>query len=234
MAFVAPKGENNKKLNAPTLEPGTYPARLVSIFTLGLQPQRPYKGEEKPPKVELSTTYELSDEFMLDENGEVDEEKPRWITETFPFLPLEADRATSTQRYLALDPNKACEGDWLKLLGEAVNVTITIAKGSGKHEGKTFENISGTSVIRAKEAAKLPELKNEPRVFDFYEPDVTVFLSLPEWLQEKIKGALDFPGSALEKLLSEHKNAPVEGKNKEEPKEKQPKNPDNDEDEIPW
>lgn len=237
MAFKAPKAENNKKVQAPALEPGTYPARLVSLMILGLQPQRPYKGEEKPPKVELMTTYELSDEFLLDEEGNEDETKPRWVSETLPFLPLEADRALSTQRYLALDPQKACEGDWLKLIGEAVNVTIVVNKGKGQHEGKVFENISGTSVIRPKDAAKLPELRNEPRIFDFYEPDVTLFQSLPEWLQTKIKGALDFPGSKLEEAL---KGAPAD-KPKEEPKPKakekpaqEPEEAPQDDDEIPW
>ena len=209
MAFTAPKGGNQTKLAAPSLEPGTYPARLVSLMILGLQPQRPYKGEEKPPKVELMTTYELSDEFLLDEDGNEDETKPRWVSETFPFLPLVADRAISTQRYLALDPQKACEGDWLKLVGEAVNVSLTINKGTGKHEGKVFENISGTSVIRPKDAAKLPDLRNEPRIFDFYEPDVDVFKALPEWLQTKIKSALDYPGSKLEAALGGSQEKPM-------------------------
>ena len=31
------------------IEPGVYPARLVQLFDLGLQPQRPFQGKDKPP-----------------------------------------------------------------------------------------------------------------------------------------------------------------------------------------
>lgn len=57
--------------------------------------------------------------------------------------------------------------------------------------------------MRSKDAAKLPALVNEPKVFDFYEPDVKVFLSLPGFLQKIIKESLDFSGSKLESLLED-------------------------------
>jgi hypothetical protein len=55
--------------------------------------------------------------------------------------------------------------------------------------------------MRPKEAAKAPELKNSPLVWGFYDPDVEVFNDFPDWIKEKIKGAVDYPGSALEKAL---------------------------------
>ena len=71
------------------IEPGSYPARLVQVIDLGLQPQE-YLGEEKAPKIEITTTYELSDEFMKDEEGNDIEDKPRWVSETFPLNPQPA------------------------------------------------------------------------------------------------------------------------------------------------
>ena len=59
------------------LDPGTYPARLVQVVDLGLQPQKPYNGKEKPPVHMIHTTYEFVDEFMLDDEGQPDETKPR-------------------------------------------------------------------------------------------------------------------------------------------------------------
>jgi hypothetical protein len=45
------------------------------------------------------------------------------------------------------------------------------------------------------------ELKNETVVFSLDEPDLEVFNALPEFLQEKIKGNINYQGSALATLL---------------------------------
>lgn len=228
------------------VEPGTYPCRLVQVMVLGIQPQRPFKGEEKAPALEISLTYEMLDEFMKDENGDDIEDKPRWILETMPFHNLDADRARSTKRYYALDPDDKHDGDWGALLGTPCMVTVTVTEGSGKNAGKFYENVSNVSSMRPKEAAKAPELVNEPRVFDFYEPDMEAWGKLPKWLKEKMQNAVDFGGSKLEKALedyeeedeSEEKPKTKEAKKpakKETPEPKKPKVKDEDlDDEIPW
>lgn len=198
-------------------EAGTYPARLVSVLVLGIQPQRAYKGEDKPPKLELNTTYELLDEFMKDENGEDDLTKPRWISESFPFNNLSADLATSTKRYLALDPLQEHGGDWSELVETPCMVTVAITEGSGKNAGKKYENISNVATMRPKEASKAPALVNPTRLFDFYNPDIEVFNTLPDWMKDKIKGALDYPGSALEALVEGKPAAKATGGAKKEP-----------------
>lgn len=184
------------------LETGAYPARLVQLLNLGIQPQRPFKGEEKAPVLELSVTYELLDEFMPDADGNPDEEKPRWFSETFPFHSLKADRATSTKRYIALDQNMEHDGDWLALLGKPcmVNLGVYTVK-SGPNTGQERQKILSVSAMRPKEAAKAPELVNEPRIFDFYNPDMEAYDKLPDWIQKKLTEAVDFPGSALEEAL---------------------------------
>lgn len=181
----------------PELDEGTYPGRLVQVIDLGLQPQRPYKGRPKPPKNSIYTTYELADEFMLDENGEEDEDRPLWISEEFPLNPLESDRATSTKRYTALDPELIHEGDWSMVVKEPVNITVVINKSGDR----VYQNIASTSPMRSKDKARMPELKNDVKIFALSDPDLEVFLSLPEWLQDKIKGNLEYKGSKLEKML---------------------------------
>jgi hypothetical protein len=185
------------------LDEGAYPARLVQVIDMGLQPQRPYQGQEKAPAYMITTIYESSDEFMADEDGNPDESKPRWFWEELPIYNLDQDKAKSTKRYYALDPNEEAGGDWSKLIGNPVNVALTI---SGE-----YNNIGSTSTMRPKEAQKLPPLVNEPKVFDLGDPDVDVFLTLPQRLQDKIKNNLNFEGSALEKALKEHTGKPKEG-----------------------
>ncbi len=201
-AKYAPKASGGgNRIEQPTIDPGTYPARLAQIISLGLQPQRAYKGEDKPPAPEIMLTYELLDTFMVDEDGNELTDKPRWISETIPFRNLEADLATSTKRYKALDPDMDYDGDFSALLGTPCNVTIVVNEGKGKNAGKKYENIQTISAMRPKDAAKAEELKNAPRLFDIEEPDMEVFLALPEWIQTKIKGNLQFNGSVLEKAL---------------------------------
>ncbi len=191
-------GNQGNKVPQANIEPGTYPARLVQIIDLGLQAQRPYQGKDKPPAQEIMLTYELVDTFMLDENGNELEDKPRWISETLPFYGLYADKAKSTQRYNALDPDGAYDGDFSKALGQPVNVTIV----NNAVGDKVYDNVATISTMRARDADKCPELVNPSKLFDLDAPDLEVFNALPEWLRDKIKGNLNFKGSPLEQLLS--------------------------------
>ena len=193
------KQESNFERPDP-LEPGTYPARVIQIISRGLQAQDPYMGQEKPPKHELQVTYELLDEFLLDEDGEEIKDKPRWIHERFTMNALESDLAKSTKRYLALDPKMVFDGDWSKLIGAPCMVTIV----TNEKNDKVYNNVASVQTMRPKEAAQAPDLVNDPKVFDVDDPDIEVFLSLPQWLQDDIKGNLEFGGSILEKKLKEH------------------------------
>lgn len=170
---------------------GTYPARLVGVVDLGLQAQRPYQGEEKPPAREVMLTFEFVDEFMLDEDGKEQLDKPRWISERMPLYNLKAERARSTQRYKALDPNEEHEGDWSKLLNTPCNVTIVQNPGKGKNVGKVYENIDSVSLMRAKDATKCPPLVNETVCYDLDNHDDDEWEKLSGWVKDIIKGRLD-------------------------------------------
>jgi hypothetical protein len=200
MALKAQKEGKGKGNFIPqaNIEPGTYPARIVQILDLGLQAQRPYQGQDKAPVNEISITYELVDEFMKDEQGNAIEDKPRWISETLPFYGLYADKAKSTQRYNALDPEGKHDGDFSQLIGVPCNVTVV----NNKSGDKIYDNVATISTMRQRDADKCPELINPPKVFDLDAPDLEVFNALPEWLRDKIKANLKFKGSPLEQLLA--------------------------------
>lgn len=194
----------NANFKREILDAGVFPGRLVQVIDYGLQTQRPYLGQEKPPMQEIGLTYELADEFMKDEEGKDIPEKPRWISETLPFHNVNADRAKSTQRYRAMDPDNVANGDFGRLLGTPINITIAINEGTGKNKGKKFENVAGLAPMRAKEVEKLPKLVNVPKFFDLDKPDLEVFKSFPKWVQDKIKSNLNFNGSPLAVLLGEN------------------------------
>ncbi len=192
-------GAEKQFVKQDNLEPATYPARLVQLIDLGLQAQREFKGQTKPPVQEIMLTYELVDTFMKDEAGKDIEDKPRWVNETLPFYGLFADKARSTQRYNAFDPNGVYDGDFSKAIGQPINVTVV----NNKVGDKVYDNIGAVNPMRAKEAEKCPKLVNAPVVFDLDAPDVAVFNKLPKFVKEKIVGNLNYQGSALQKLLGE-------------------------------
>jgi hypothetical protein len=203
MALNARKAKAPAGKKYPPLDPGTYPARLVQVLDLGLQAQLPYQGQEKPPANEIMLTYEFLDEFLKNDDGEEDTNKPRWYSETMPLHNLDVDKAKSTKRYFALDPKEEFEGDFTALLGKPCMVTLQ-HKENKKDVNNPYVNVSSVSAMRPKEAAKAPELVNPPKVFDLENPDMEIYLSLPQWLQEKIKKNLEFGGSPLEELLESH------------------------------
>ena len=104
MALNAKTASSGGGMNIEPLEPGTYPARLVQVVDLGVQAQRPYQGKEKDPVQEILLTYEFVDEFLKDEDGNEETDKPRWLSESMPLFNLSSERAKSTLRYNALDP----------------------------------------------------------------------------------------------------------------------------------
>jgi hypothetical protein len=187
----------NRKKQAG-VEAGNYIARLVQVIDMGLQEQRPFKGEAKPPAHEVMFTYELCTEFMKDEDGEDMEDKPRWISETFPFHNLKADLAKSTKRIKAIDPKLVHGGDLPEMVGLPCTVTV-VNNVNKKDPSKVYVDVG--NVTPPMKGILVPELKNEPRLFDLDEPDMEVFESLPEWIQEKLKGNLNYAGSPLQTAL---------------------------------
>ena len=194
---------NDSKMDAPLLPAGAYPARVVSVIYLGVQTQRPYMGEAKSPVDEVRITYELSDEFMADEDGNPLTEKPRWFSEDIPFYSLNADRAKSTKRYKALDPSDTADGDFFKLIGMACQVVLVQNEGKGKNAGRTFTNIADVTPAPRLKGYVQAELVNPSVTFDPMDDNVNldVFRNMFEGLRKKIIEAIDHVGSPLQLAL---------------------------------
>lgn len=223
------KYAGGKKVVVDPVDPGTYPARVVQVVDLGTQPQPAWKGEEKPPAQEIMVTYELVDEFIKDEDGE---EKPRWISERFTLHNLSSELAKSTKRYYAIDPKGVHGGDWSALIGMPVMVTIVVNPGKGDKADRLFEKIASTSTAREKEAAKMPQLSKEGKIFS---PDLAetadILGTFPKWIQDKITSGLDWEGSPAQlKLAGKVADKPA----KEEPEDEDIPLPDANDEEEDW
>ena len=199
MGLNASKVESTARSNVEPIDIGNYLARLVQVIDLGLQEQRPYAGQEKPPTHEVMLTYELGTEFMKDEEGNDIEDKPRWISESIPLHNLSQDLAKSTKRIKAMDAKLEFGGDLVQMLGMPCTVTIT-HNPNKKDPGKVYVNIG--NVTPPMKGIPVPELVNPAKVFDLSEPDLEILGSLPDWVQDKVKGNLEFNGSVLDGMLN--------------------------------
>ena len=105
MTFKAASTASSNFKRPDPVAVGTYPARLVQMIDLGVQTRRPYKGEAKDPIQMIRTTYELTTEFMKNEDGTDDTTKPRWISEDFPLYKSLIGNAFPLYRS---QPSKGC------------------------------------------------------------------------------------------------------------------------------
>lgn len=181
------------------LDAANYLARVVQVVDLGIQEQRPYQGVDKPPAHEIMLSYELGTEFMKDEEGNDILDKPRWISESFVLHNLKADLAKSTKRAKAIDAKGELQGNFAAMGGFPCTVTV-VQSPSKKGDGVIYNNVG--NVTPPMKGVPVPELVNDVKVFDLDEPDLEVFFSLPEWIQDKVKSNLEFNGSPLQALLA--------------------------------
>ena len=203
--------EGSSKFTKEVLTPNGYPARLVGAVFLGVQNQRPYQGTAKPPVEELRLTYELSHEFMKDEEGADIPDKPRWQSETVAFKSLKLELAKFTKRYNVLDPTGEHNGIIKDCLGAACSVLITNNVGSGKHAGKIFENIGDVTSAPNVPGYVQPEAVNDVFYYDPFDAACTLeeFRAQPEFIQEIIMGANNFAQSELAELIGAEGGAPA-------------------------
>ena len=201
------KGNTGNRVEQAILDVANYPARLVQVIDQGLQ-----KNDFDADKVDhmLRLTYELTGEFMKDKDGNDVEDKPRWISEEIKLIDLPVGmsvpdvyndqyrgKSKMVLRAKAFDPKGESEFDFSEMLGQPC--LVFIGEKARKKDGVKY-NVVG-SVSSPMKGMTTPDLVNEATLFTLDEPDADVFRSLPEFLQDIIKGNLEYRGSALEKAL---------------------------------
>lgn len=237
--------QNNSRqdLKSPVLDSGNYPARLVQLIDLGIQPN--YFDKDKVNH-EVMFTYELVSEFCLDKDDNEVKDKPRWISERINFVDLpigvspvdvynDQFRAKSkmVQRAKAFDPKGEKEFDFSEMLSDCCTVTIVQKK---KKDGDLRNDVG--SITPPMKGMTIPELVNPPKFLNLEAPDLEIFKSLPEWLQGVITGNLQYKGSPLERMLSGGQPEPSkEEEKKEAPKQEKkvaPAKTEEANDDTPW
>lgn len=171
------------KSMAQQAEPDTYPARLVGIVDIGLQPGYEWGGKTIKPSYKLRLTYELV-------NTEMDDGRPFWVHEE--VTNSDNERSTLAARVASL---RADIKDISSMLGKQCLVTLE----KNKNDYTVISKNNGVS--SAPSFMEVAPLRNDAFVFDMDKPNMDIFESLPEFVQEKIKTSLEYEGSAVQKEL---------------------------------
>jgi hypothetical protein len=205
MAFkkAVKAGEAKKYGATPLLDGGVYDARILSIVDLGMQPGSPQYPEPKP---KLEFRFELLDEFMVGEDGSVDETAPRVFNYEVTYNEDGyMDEKANIYKLIAAIP-AGFELELADMVGLPVTVMIQkyILK-SGKNAGKEANKVTSVLPMKAKSIAIAGPLINKPLFFDLGEPDLAVWAKLykgnPYAHQDRIMASTSFAGSLLQKML---------------------------------
>lgn len=179
-----------KKLDQPTV--GTKMARLVGLVDLGHQPGFEYQGDQIKSQYKITFTYELP-------GSKTEDDRPHWVSEDVNVSDYVGDGIVSKmmKRVFALDPTGEISNggkNLQALIGMPCMVTV-------KHNKNGYAQVSDVS--GAPEGIPIPELANDPQLFNMDDPDMDLFNKFPEFVQNKIKSALDLQDTKLYAALQE-------------------------------
>jgi len=161
---------------------GVHLARVVGLYNLGHQPGFTWAGGEAEDAFKFEITYELVATKMKDDRN-------FWVSEE--VTNTDNEKGKLRQRITSAGGTfDSVEG----IVGKPMMVTI-------EHNQKGYAKI--TNVAGVPTGLPVPELENETQIFDIYAnpSQKELFLSFPEFKQNKIKNALDFNETQLSKDL---------------------------------
>jgi hypothetical protein len=179
----------------PVAKAGNQPARVIHVVDLGVQ-KREWNGEVKEPARQLFLNFELvNDEF------EMDGEKMRHRISPRPYNVFNDQKAALTKLLKVIDPQGELQGDLSKLANMAVFIQVIHNKKI--KDGKEIVYANCGQISLPIEGYPVKELSQKAVVFSFDNPTVEDFKALPRFLQEKLKQAVNYPGSKVEAVVKQ-------------------------------
>ena len=177
-------------------EAGARKAYFNRYIVAGIHTVRGFESEPDSDKPQVIFGWELTEDFT-----DEDTPRPMWVK---PFgngninnFDGEKSKKTKwmTDMFMDYDVDQSDPSDYL---GQGCRVVMKHNPGKGKHEGRTFANLTG---VRDYDG-DLPPISQPAVYFDFYNPDADSLEKLFPWEVEFLQLATDYPGSKLETLIS--------------------------------
>lgn len=214
-------------------------ARFISYVELGKQPQRAFKGQEKPDCEEVRLTFELLSEQHIKEI-EVDGNKTKVANKFSITLPIKFnDKAKFTKLLKLMDYGRGIK-HMAKMLGEPFVLTLFHNESGEGEKKRTYVNLNEKGgefkvappvmvdpLTQKSTEVPVPPAMSDLELFLWSNPTPETFGSLfiegtktktidgkevevsKNWLQELIMNATDFDGSALDIMLQGGESLPA-------------------------
>jgi len=177
-------GKPQAKKKTPRLGEGTYMARISSVVDLGIQPMTDWQTQEPvEPKPRVMLTWTLPTETM-------ERELEDGSTETLPRL-LSKEYTISNHEKSNIVKLVATLKPGLKVLTELLDLECMVSVGSTVNDNDKI-----TNVVKSPKGMSIDELERDPVTFDYDSPEEEAYLSLPFWMQGKLKEAINYNGFA--------------------------------------
>ena len=172
---------------------GPHAARCVRVIEIGKQYSQLYDSEQNKVVIVFSipgVTMEI-----------LGEEKQKFISNPFGITISNNDRSTMRQYARALCPAGGSN------LGDFLDKPCQIYVKHVTKSDRTMDRLDSVSPILP--GIQVPELDTEPFWFQWNKPDVNHWVKIPNFTQELIKQATNYPGSYVEEMVNSLPTDPV-------------------------
>lgn len=176
-----------KGMEIKPIEEGRYDARLIGLVGIGLQKQRPYKGEKRPDVYKVKFIFEIPNLFRDD--GKTTEVISKTVTAS-------THEKGNFAKYSGALSNKSFDTDYFTrfvenddnlkgLIGNAIQIDIAHFEIDGKQRAYIANAIALDPRIECAEGTR------ETFVFFAANPNMVVWPLLTYYSKSEIMGALD-------------------------------------------
>lgn len=206
MAIKAPEFNSSKQIERKIVPQGNHIARCYGMIEIGTVTEK-ILGEEKTNyKVLIDWELPLETTTFSEEKGE----QPFVFSKEFTLSMHEKSNlrgVITSWRGKPLSDNEAKTFDLTKLIG--ATCMLNIVHRQSRDGSKTYPHLAGVTPLP--KGFTCPEQINPTRLLEYDKWNQDVFMSLPEWLSNKIAGTKEY-----EKKFS-FSDAPIDKVEEEDP-----------------
>lgn len=179
--------DKNAKKQYDLVPKGPHMARCARVIEIGVQASEKYSDQNKAVIV-----FSLPNVKIKMADGA---EKQKMISQPFG-IQLSSDEKSNMYKYTkALDPNGEA-----KSLGDFLNKPCQVVVGHYEKGDRTNDRLDSVSPILP--GIPVPDLDLEPFWFEWDKPSQEVWKKIPKFTQDLIRGAVNFPGSRVERMVA--------------------------------
>lgn len=190
MADFNPFDDKSGGFERELIPEGPHAARCARIIELGRQYSPKFDASPDDAKEKVAVSFAIPG-VTMEINGE---EKQRFIGNPYGITKSSFERSTMRQYARALCPDGGSS------LGDFLNKSCQVYVTHVKKDDKTYDRLDAVAPLLP--GIEVPELDMPTLWFKWNQPDPEVWVQIPEFQQNMIKDAVNYPGSYVEEMVN--------------------------------